>query len=135
MNHWLVKSEPNEWSWHDQVNAGTTDWSGVTNAQAQNHMRQMKTGDRVLFYHSGKDRQIVGITEVARAPYPDPTDQTGKRVLVDLKTVEPLKSPVTLAQIKADDRFVHLPLVRQPRLSVMPIDQPSWKALLAMSRQ
>lgn len=132
MHYWLVKSEPETWSWQQQVKAGTTEWDGVRNAQAQNNMKAMAKGDRVLFYHSGKERQIVGLTEVAREAYPDPEDDTGKWILVDLKAVEPVPEPVSLKAIKADGNLDHLALVRQPRLSVMPLDADSFKRLCRM---
>lgn len=130
---WLVKSEPMEWSWDDQVNAGTTAWDGVTNAQAQNNLKAMKKGDRVLFYHSGKDKAVVGVCEVAKPAYPDPKDKSGRLVVVDLKAVRPVKSPVTLAQVKAEKSLAHLPLVKQPRLSVMPIDDAACATLLKLA--
>ena len=135
MNYWLVKSEPGTWSWDDQVAAGTTEWDGVRNAQAQNNMKAMSKGDRALFYHSGSGKNskcVVGIVEVARAGYPDPEDETGKYVLVDMKKVAALPEPVTLKTIKADEKLAHLPLVRQPRLSVMPVDAASYKRLCKM---
>ncbi|MFW6059074.1 MAG: EVE domain-containing protein [Phycisphaeraceae bacterium] len=132
MNHWLVKSEPETWSWDQQVAAGTTEWDGVRNAQAQNNMKQMRKGDRVLFYHSGKQKAVVGIAKVARAAYPDPADGTGKYVLVDLKAVEPLAEPVTLKAIKGEAKLGHLALVRQPRLSVMEVDEPAYKRICGM---
>ena len=134
MAYWLLKSEPGEWSWSDQQQAGTTEWDGVKNAQAQKNMRSMSKGDRAFFYHSGKERRIVGIVEIARDPYPDPEDETGKRVLVDVKTVESVAHPVTLKAIKAESSFEDLALVRQPRLSVMPVSEAQWKKLHAMAQ-
>ncbi len=133
MNYWLVKSEPNTWSWDDQLKAGTTHWDGVRNAQAQNNMKAMAKGDRVLFYHSGKPKEVVGLTEVARAAYPDPEDDTGKYILVDLKAVETLPEPVSLKAIKAEEKLAHLALVRQSRLSVMPVDAASFKRIYKMA--
>lgn len=132
-NAWLVKSEPHDWSWQDQIGVGQEPWNGVKNAQAQKNMRAMAIDDPVFFYHSGKDREIVGLCTVAREPYPDEDDPKGRAVLVDLKTFAPAASPVTLAMIKADGRFDHLALVRQSRLSVMPVDPESFKALLDMT--
>jgi predicted RNA-binding protein with PUA-like domain len=127
MAYWLVKSEPHTWSWDQQTAAGTTHWDGVRNHQASNNLKAMAVGDRVFFYHSGDERRIVGILEVARACYPDPGDPAGRFGMVDVRTVAPLPKPVDLAQIKADPRLAHLGLVRQSRLSVMPIDDDSWR--------
>ncbi|RME63877.1 MAG: EVE domain-containing protein [Alphaproteobacteria bacterium] len=130
MAYWLLKSEPGTWSWDDQTTAGTTHWNGVRNAQALGNMRRMKKGDKALFYHSGKDREIVGLVEIVRAFYPDPEDE--KSGLVDVRALKTLPKPVHLAAIKADKRLAHLALVRQSRLSVMPIDAPSWQVIAQM---
>ncbi len=132
MAYWLVKSEPESWSWADQVAAGRTHWDGVRNAQALGNMRQMAVGDRVFFYHSGKERAIVGIVEVVKDFYPDPDD--AKSGLVDVKTVESLANPVTLASVKADGRFDQMALVRQSRLSVMPVTDEQWTWLIKMAK-
>lgn len=130
MPYWLVKSEPSSWSWEQQVAAGTTHWDGVRNHQAANNLKAMRLGDRAFFYHSGDARQIVGIVEVAREYYPDPSDASGRFGMVDMRAVAALPRPVSLAEIKADARLEHLALVRQSRLSVMPIDDAAW-ALIA----
>jgi predicted RNA-binding protein with PUA-like domain len=122
MAYWLIKTEPGSWSWDDQVKKGVEGWDGVRNHQAAKNLRAMKIGDRAFFYHSVNEKRIVGIVEVVREYYPDPTDETGKFVQVDFETVKPLKTPVTLADIKADPRFAELALLKQSRLSVMPID-------------
>ena len=132
MAYWLLKSEPGSWSWDDQVKAGTTDWSGVRNPQATNFMKGMKKGDRAFFYHSGEERRIVGVVEVAREFYPDPKDKSGRFGLVDVKTVAPVPEPVTLAAIKAEPKLKDLLLVRQSRLSVMPVDEAAWKLIARM---
>ncbi len=132
MAHWLVKTEPSSWSWDDQVTKGVEHWNGVRNYQADNNMKAMKNGDRVFFYHSVDEKRIVGVVEVAREHYPDPSDDSGRFGMVDFKTVKPLKTPVTLEQIKMDERLQHLALVRQSRLSVMPIDDESWRILCAL---
>lgn len=132
MAYWLVKSEPGAWSWQQQVDAGTTHWDGVRNHQAVNNLKAMRVGDRVLFYHSGEAREIVGIVEVARAYYPDPNDSSGRFGMVDVRTVGPLPRPVTLAAIKADPRLQNLALVRQSRLSVVPIDDEAWALICGM---
>lgn len=134
MNYWLVKSEPSSWSWEQQVAAGAkgTPWTGVRNHTAKQNLMKMKKGDRAFFYHSGEGKDIVGIVEVIREHYPDATDSTGKFVCVDLKAEKPLKTPVTLAAIKADPSLGDLLLVRQSRLSVMPIPAPAWKTICKM---
>ncbi|HXV26300.1 MAG TPA: EVE domain-containing protein [Alphaproteobacteria bacterium] len=132
MAHWLVKSEPDAWSWEDQVKVGTTNWDGVRNPQATNFLKAMRKGDRVFFYHSGEERQVVGIVEVVREFYPDPKDKSGRFGMVDVKTVAPLARPVTLAAIKAEPKLKNLALVRQSRLSVMPVDEASWKLIARM---
>ena len=131
MAYWLVKSEPEDWSWDDQCGVDKEPWTGVKNYQAQANMRIMQEGDEVFFYHSGKAREIVGICTVATGPYDDPSDEKGKFCLVDLKAKGPLPKPVSLADIKADERLHHLALVRQSRLSVMPIDAESWQLISA----
>lgn len=132
MNTWLVKSEPGAWSWDDHVKKGIEPWSGVRNYQACNNMKAMKKGDRAFFYHSVDEKRIVGVLEVVGEYRPDPTDESKRFGLVDFKALKPLKTPVTLAQIKDDPRLEHLALVRQSRLSVMPIDAKAWKILCAM---
>jgi predicted RNA-binding protein with PUA-like domain len=120
-NHWLVKQEPTAYSWDDFVCDGGTAWTGVRNFQARNNLKAMSKGDRVLFYHSGEGKEVVGIATVAREAYPDPTADEDGWVCVDLKPVKPLKQPVTLAQIKADPALAAVPLIRHTRLSVMPL--------------
>ena len=132
MNYWLFKSEPETWSWDDQVKKGTERWNGVRNHQANNNMKAMKVGDRGFFYHSGDERRIVGIVEVAREHYPDPTDTSGKFGMVDVKALEAVPRPVTLAQIKESGRFDDLLVVRHSRLSVSPVSEAHWRALCAM---
>ncbi|HVO14706.1 MAG TPA: EVE domain-containing protein [Alphaproteobacteria bacterium] len=129
MAHWLFKSEPGVWSWDDQVKKGAEKWDGVRNHTAKQNMMAMKRGDRAFFYHSGGERQIVGIVEVAREAYPDPGDPTGTFVMVDIKAVKPVKTPVTLSAIKADPRLKDMKLVRQGRLSVSPVTDAEWKIL------
>jgi len=132
MAHWLIKSEPGDWSWQDQLAVDSEPWDGVRNFQAQKNMRTMAEGDQVFFYHSGKSREIVGICSVVRGPYPDPDDQSGSFCLVDVKAEKSAATPVSLATIKADKRLAHIALVRQSRLSVMPIDDDAWHTLFAM---
>jgi predicted RNA-binding protein with PUA-like domain len=132
MNYWLVKSEPGAWSWDDHVKAGIAEWDGVRSHQACNNMKAMKKGDRAFFYHSVTEKKIMGVLEVAREYYPDPTDQTERFGMVDFKAMTATENQITLGEIKADGRFDELALIRQSRLSVMPIDGASWKSLCAL---
>lgn len=129
MAYWLAKSEPDAWSWDEHMEAGVAEWDGVRNHQACNNMKEMKLGDRAFFYHSGGERAVVGILEVAREYYPDPTDASGRFGMVDFKALRPLARPVSLAEIKADGRLDHTALVRQSRLSVMPLDDDAWRII------
>jgi predicted RNA-binding protein with PUA-like domain len=136
--YWLVKSEPDSFSWAQQVAAGVEPWTGIRNALARRHLADMRLGDRALFYHSGqgrggRGRECVGLVEVAREAYPDPTDETGRGWLcVDMRALRPLPRPVTLAQLKADPFFAGLALLRHSRLSVSPVAEPHWRRILAM---
>lgn len=132
MAHWLLKSEPESWSWDDQTHVDREPWSGVRNAQAANYMKAMAKGDTAFFYHSGKERSIVGIVEVVGTYRPDPTDPSGRFGLVDVATVRPFVLPVTLAAIKADPRLADLALIRQSRLSVMPVPDAGWTIICKM---
>ena len=129
MAYWLMKSEPDAFSWDQQVEHGTEPWTGVRSHQAQANMKAMRKGDRVFFYHSNIGKEIVGVVEVVREAYPDPTADDGKWICVDVKAVGPMPRPVTLAEIKADLDFATLALVRQSRLSVVPVSDDHWKAL------
>ena len=133
MAYWLIKSEPSAYSWDQFVKDKKTSWTGVRNAQAQINLKAMKVGDRAFFYHSGEGKEIVGIAEVVKTAYPDPTDKEGKAVTVDVKAVAPVKQPVTLAAIKAVPAFKEFKLVRQSRLSVVPVSDEHWKLLMKMS--
>ena len=132
MAYWLFKTEPGSWSWDDQVKKGVEHWNGVRNHQAANNMKAMKTGDLGFFYHSVDEKRIVGIVEVAKEYYPDHTDASGRFGMVDVKTVKPMKRPVTLAEIKAEPRLANLLLVRHSRLSVSPVGDAEWKLICAM---
>jgi predicted RNA-binding protein with PUA-like domain len=132
MAYWLVKSEPGTWSWHDMVQAKRTEWDGVRNHQAKLHLRAMKQGDRVFFYHSGDEKAVVGIVEVVKESYPDDSDPTGTFVMVDVKAIGPVPKPVSLAAIKADGRFKDFGLVTFSRLSVVPVGPAHWTAICAM---
>lgn len=130
--YWLVKSEPDAFSWDQQVANGTEPWTGVRNAQAANNLKAMKVGDRAFFYHSNIGKEIVGIVEVAREAYPDPTDETGRWVCVDMRAVAPVPTPVSLATIKETPALAELALIRQSRLSVMPVSAEHWALLCRM---
>lgn len=132
MNHWLVKSEPFKYSWEKFNQEGRTFWDGVRNYQARNNLKAMKEGDLVLFYHSNEGMAVVGIARVVREFYQDPTTDDINWVVVDLVPVETLKNPVTLAQIKADDRLKDISLVRQGRLSVMPLKAEEFDRIIEL---
>jgi predicted RNA-binding protein with PUA-like domain len=133
MPAWLVKEEPSHYAFDALVRDGRTRWSGVKNPLAQKHLRAMAKGDRVFYYHTGTEKAIVGIAKVLGEPYPDPDDRTGRAVVVDLAPVRRLPAPVTLAAIKADRFFADFPLVRMPRLSVMPVSDAQWERILEMA--
>lgn len=124
--NWLVKEEPENYSYTQFSSDKTTVWAGVKNPVAQRNLREMKKGDRVFFYHTGKDKAIVGTATVSKTAYPDPKDKTGKLVAVELAVGKALKRPVTLSEIKADKRFADMPLVRIARLSVQPVKDEQW---------
>jgi len=129
---WMVKQEPEAYSWDDLMRDGRTDWTGVRNFQARNNLRQMKTGDRVLFYHSGTGKCVVGIAEVAKAAYPDPTADDPQWVAVDIKPVKPLKESVPLASIRYNPKLSNLPLIRQSQLSVMSLTKEEFETIVGM---
>jgi len=133
MNHWLLKSDPETYSWAHLIRDGRSDWNGVRNHEAANNLRAMKRGDRAFFYHSGAEPAIVGIVEIAKASYPDPTDASGRFVTVDIAPLAPAKEPVTLAAIKAAPGLKTMALIRQSRLSVQPITAAEWRAICAMA--
>ena len=134
MRYWLLKSEPGNWSWDDQVGEGQagTEWDGVRNYQARNLMREMRRGDRAFFYHSVAEKRIVGIVEVAAEAHPDSTDDSGRWECVDVRTVGPLPRPVSLAEIRAEPRLADMVLVRNSRLSVQPVTGEEWRIVCAM---
>ena len=132
MAYWLVKSEPETWSWDAHLKAGVDAWTGVRNHQAKAHLKAMQPGDRVFFYHSGDAKAVVGVSEVAREAYPDPTDATGAFVAVDLKALHPLAKPVTLAAVKAEPKLADMVLVKNSRLSVQPVTASEWALVSAM---
>ena len=134
MNYWLVKQEPESYAWAAFVKDGGTTWTGVRNFQARNNLRAMRKGDRVLYYHSGDEKQVVGLALVAREAYADPTADEGDWSAVDLKPVKPLAVPVTLQTIKADAVLKQMHLVRNSRLSVMPVTKAQFVLLLALGK-
>ena len=129
MNYWLVKSEPSVWSWDQQVARGAHGeaWTGVRNHSAKLNMMKMKKGDLAFYYHSNEGKEIVGIAEIVKEHYPDPTDKTGKFVCVDIKAVKPLKTPVKLDTIKTDAKLAEMDLVKFSRLSVQSVKPDEWK--------
>lgn len=132
MNYWLVKQEPEKYSFDDLIKDGATDWTGVRNFQARNNLRAMQLGDRVLFYHSVSEKLVVGIAEVSREEYPDPTDE--KWIAVELKPLEKLTNPVSLEKIKAEKMLENLALIKQSRLSVMPLTGSEYEKILEFAR-
>ena len=136
MAYWLFKSEPNTWSWDQQVQKGDQGegWDGVRNYQASNNMKAMEIGDLVFFYHSVNEKQIVGIAEVSALYHPDPTDASGRFGMVNIRAVKPMAAPVTLAQIKSDVRLADMALVRQSRLSVTPVSAEQWAIIMEMGK-
>jgi predicted RNA-binding protein with PUA-like domain len=135
MAYWLLKTEPSTYSWDDQVKAGAKGeaWTGVRNHTAKFNIIKMKKGDRALFYHTGDEKRVVGVVEVIREHYPDPTDQTEKFMAVDVKAVAPMPDPVTLAAIKAEKKLKDMALVKYSRLSVSPVSADEWKTVCAMA--
>lgn len=131
---WLVKSEPGAYAWERFVREGSAVWDGVRNAQARNHLAAMRKGDLVLFYHSGAGREVVGISKVARSAYPEPGAGDPRWLAVDLVPVRALARPVALSEIKADRALAKTPLVRQSRLSVMPLEAEAFERILGLGR-
>ena len=133
INYWLLKSEPSTWSWEDQVKAGVEMWDGVRNYQARNNLIKMKKKDLCFFYHSVSEKLIIGIVEVIKEHYPDPTDKTGRFVVVDVKAKKKLKREVSLEEIKNTPKLSDIALIKQSRLSVMPLSKNEWDLILKMS--
>ena len=133
MKYWLLKSEPSAWSWDNQVKEGPSMWDGVRNYQARNNLKEMKKNDLCFFYHSVTERNVVGIVKVVKEHYPDPTDKTRRFVVVDVKVVKKLKNPVSLDQIKENKKLKNIALVKQSRLSVMPINKIEWEEIIKLS--
>ena len=133
MAYWLVKSEPDAFSWDQHIAAGVEPWTGVRNHLAKLHLAAMRVGDQALFYHSNIGKAAVGIVEVVREAYPDPTAEAGPWVCVDLRAVAPLPRPVPLATMKAEPLLAELPLLRQSRLSVSPVAEAHWRHIMGMA--
>ena len=134
MAHWLVKSEPDSWSWQQMVAAGKkgTHWNGVRNHVAKKNLMEMALGDKTFFYHSNEGKEIVGIVEVSKLYYPDPSDESGKFGMVDFRAVKAVQKPVTLAAIKAEPKLAKMMLVANSRLSVQPVTDDEWKLVCEM---
>ena len=133
IKYWLMKSEPSTWSWEDQVKSKIDMWDGVRNYQARNNLMKMKKKDLCFFYHSIFEKSIVGIVEVIKEHYPDPTDKKNKFVVVDVKAIKKLKHPVSLEEIKNNKKLKNIALIKQSRLSVMPLSKPEWNEILKIS--
>ena len=133
VNYWLLKSEPSTWSWEDQVKAGIEMWDGVRNYQARNNLMKMKKKDLCFFYHSVSEKLIIGIVEVVKEHYPDPTDKSGRFVVTDVKAKKKLKRAVSLEEIKNTPKLSSIALIKQSRLSVMPLTKNEWDLILKLS--
>ena len=134
MQYWLIKSEPNTWSWDDHVKKGVEHWDGVRNYQASNNMKAMEIGDLAFFYHSVKEKRIVGIVECVSEYYPDHTDPKGRFGMVDFKAIETVKTPITLADVKAHPELQDMALVKQSRLSVCPVKEDEWNIIYNLAK-
>ena len=135
INYWLLKSEPSTWSWEDQVKAGVDMWDGVRNYQARNNLMKMKKKDLCFFYHSVSEKLIIGIVEVVKEHYPDPTDKTRKFVVTDVRAKKKLKKPVSLEKIKSTPTLSNIALIKQSRLSVMPLTKNEWETIIKISEK
>ena len=134
INYWLLKSEPSTWSWEDQVKSGVEMWDGVRNYQARNNLMSMKKKDLCFFYHSVSEKLIIGIVEVVKEHYPDPTDKTGRFVVTDVRAKKKLKRTVSLEEIKSIPELSNIALIKQSRLSVMPLKKNEWDLILKLSQ-
>ena len=135
INYWLLKSEPSTWSWEDQVKAGVEMWDGVRNYQARNNLMSMKKKDLCFFYHSVSEKSIIGIVEVVKEHYPDPTDKTGRFVVIDVRTKRKLERAVSLEEIKSTPKLSNMALIKQSRLSVMPLKKFEWDLIMELSQK
>tara|TARA_B100001057_G_scaffold464274_1_gene519290 strand:+ start:320 stop:724 length:405 start_codon:yes stop_codon:yes gene_type:complete len=134
MKYWLLKSEPHAWSWDNQVKEGASMWDGVRNYQARNNLKKMKRNDLCFFYHSISERSVIGIVKVVKEHYPDPTDKTERFVVVDVKAIKKLRNPVSLDQIKENNKLKNIALIKQSRLSVMSLKKVEWDTIIKMSK-
>jgi len=135
IKYWLLKSEPSAWSWDKQVEDKVAMWDGVRNYQARNNLMQMKKKDLCFFYHSVSEKQIIGIVEVVKEHYPDPTDKTGRFVVTEVKAKKKLKKPVSLEDIKSTPKLINIALIKQSRLSVMPLKKTEWDTIIKISEK
>ena len=135
VNYWLLKSEPSTWSWEDQVKADVEMWDGVRNYQARNNLMNMKKKDLCFFYHSVSEKSIIGIVEVVKEHYPDPTDKTGRFVAIDVRTKRKLEKAVSLEEIKSTPKLSDMALIKQSRLSVMPLSKNEWETIIKISEK
>ena len=135
ISYWLLKSEPSTWSWEDQVKAGIEMWDGVRNYQARNNLMKMKKKDLCFFYHSVSEKLIIGIVEVVKEHYPDPTDKTSRFVVTDVRTKKKLKRAVSLEEIKSTPKLFNMALIKQSRLSVMPLTKNEWDTIIKISEK
>ena len=135
VNYWLLKSEPSTWSWEDQVKAGVDMWDGVRNYQARNNLMKMKKKDLCFFYHSVSEKLIIGIVEVVKEYYPDPTDKTSRFVVTNVRTKRKLKRAVSLEEIKSTPQLSNMALIKQSRLSVMPLTKNEWDTIIKISQK
>ena len=133
MKYWLLKSEPDAWSWDNQIKEGSSMWDGVRNYQARNNLKEMKKNDLCFFYHSVTEKSIIGIVKIVKEYYSDPTDKTGRFVVVDVKATKKLQNPVSLDQIKKNNKLKDIALIKQSRLSVMPLTKKEWDEIINMS--
>tara|TARA_Y100001970_G_scaffold210600_1_gene256962 strand:- start:456 stop:869 length:414 start_codon:yes stop_codon:yes gene_type:complete len=135
ISYWLLKSEPSTWSWDNQVKENITMWDGVRNYQARNNLMKMKKKDLCFFYHSVLEKKIIGIVEVVKEHYPDPTDKTGRFVVTNVKAKKKLKRPVSLEEIKSTPKLINIALIKQSRLSVMPLKKTEWDTIIKISEK
>ena len=133
MKYWLLKSEPNTWSWEDQIKEGASMWDGVRNYQARNNLKKMKKGDLCFFYHSVTEKSVIGIVKVTKEYYPDPTDKTNRFVVVDVMPLKKLTNSVSLEEIKKNSKLKNIALIKQSRLSVMPLKKIEWNEIIKIS--
>ena len=135
ISYWLLKSEPSTWSWEDQVKAGIEMWDGVRNYQARNNLKNMKKKDLCFFYHSVSEKLIIGIVEVVKEHYPDPTDKTGRFVVIDVKAKKKLQRGESLEEITSSPKLTNIALIKQSRLSVMPLTKNEWDTIIKISKK